>query len=415
MNDVPTSPAATSPPASRVKRMLAFTQWLVSVLLVVGTLAWLLKGSHSSGEHHVRSVAAPGPVIATGSNEIAVDMRAAIGKKIEVVTIQTQTVTEPMLQVTGSIIACRRPGRKGSDDYWQFSSTDLLNTYTDHEKAIADVDFTVTQLEQIKLLARTKEESQQREIERSEKLVKSGSEAARDLAIQKTQLLETQISNQKDIYQAETAIKTARRSLTAFTIQLKQAGLDPAMLQDATPDMDIVAAEVPEGRIGLVSIGQGCTARFFGLPQSNFTGKVVALSPVLSSEHRTLRVLFLLHDPHDELRPGMFAEIGIGSDPRSVVRISADSVIHVGATDYVLVALPESGDSPKSDSNRIRFTGRPITLSESSSDRVEVVKGLSPGERIAAGSVILLKPALAEALRLRSTRTVAVGSQGTEQ
>jgi multidrug efflux pump subunit AcrA (membrane-fusion protein) len=259
-------------------------------------------------------------------------------------------------------------------------------------------------------LAATKESSLQREIERSERLVQSGTEAARDLALQRTSLLETRISNQRDLYEAETAIKTAQRNRTAASTQLLQAGLDPEMLQAATNDVDIVAAEVPEGKIGLVSVGQACTASFFGIPDHEFRGRVAALSPVLSSEYRTLRVLFIIHDPEDQLRPGMFAAIGLGSDPRPVIRIPAESVIHIDRDDYVLrVCSPEDGVALKPRSlpaelERLQLQGSAIEVAENVQGRVEVLKGLQPGDQIASGAVILLKPTLTAALKDSAAR-----------
>ena len=404
MNELLQRPVSPPVATKALLRSWTFWQWLLSVASVSCVLGWLLLMPESHGKSDVVETVAGLSVEAIGSNEIAVDMQAPIGKKLELLEVVSETVTEPLLEVTGSILASRRPGRNGEPDYWQFRSTELLTTYTEYEKAVADLDFATAQLGRIKELAATKEQAQQREIERSEKLVKSGTEAARDLSVQRASLLETHISNQKDIYEAETAIKTARRNLTSFSIQLLQAGLDPELLRTATSEMDVVGAEVPEGKIGIVSTGQSCTARFFGFPNSAFSGKVIALSPVLSSENRTLRVIFVLHDPHDELRPGMFAEIGIGIDPRLVIRVPATSVIHIGRQDYVFLVNDQSPQNPKLQANvaegraRTSLKGQAVEVSESFVGSVEIVKGLQAGDRIVSGSVILLKPALVTAL-----------------
>jgi len=423
MTDVKTQGGAVTSSASPVKS--PWIQWLLSVILVSAALAWLLLAPH-----HTKEVVSTAPaalsVEAVGPNEIEIDMQAPIGKKLSIQKVTDVVVTEARLKVTGSIIASRRPGKGENVDYWQFSSVDLLNTYTEHEKAVADLDFATAQLKRIQNLAKTKEEALQREIERSEKLVQSGTEAARDLAIQKTSLLETHITNERDEYEAESAIKTARRNQTAFAIQLQQAGLDQTMLANSSPDVDIVAAEVPEGKIGQVTLGQDCTARFFGLPNSKFSGKVAALAPILSSEYRTLRVLFALHDPHDELRPGMFAEIGIGVDPHPVIRIPAESVIHIGRNDYVLTVAGNSsestspgnpdgsgmdGDDPASGKGgRLKFRGNIVQIGNSVQGQVEVLKGLQSGEQIATGAVILLKPTLSTALERSVAVTLLEGS-----
>ncbi|SFI16155.1 efflux RND transporter periplasmic adaptor subunit [Planctomicrobium piriforme] len=416
MSELESQPARTPAPtghSSRVATKGPWLQWLASVSLVAVGLGWLLLAPQHGSPMTAASPPARPSVEATGPGEIVVDMQTPIGKRLSVITIEEQTVSEPQLRVTGSIIASRRPGRGGNADFWQFSTPELLSTFTDRERSAADLDFATAQLTRIRDLARTKEDALQREVERSEKLVQSGTEAARDLALQRTSLMETRISNQRDIYEAETAIKTAHRNLIALGIQLQQAGLDPELLANASTALDIVAAEVPEGRIGIVALGQRCSARFFGLPNTDFIGTVAALSPVLSSERRTLRVLFSLHDPHDELRPGMFAEIGIGTDPRPVIRVPADSVIHIARDDYVLVIEEDksaiSKGNGETNSQRLRFRGSPITVGNAVQGRVEVLQGLKAGEQIAAGAVILLKPTLSSALDLPTAITISQG------
>ena len=86
-----------------------------------------------------------------------------------------------------------------------------------------------------------------------------------------------------------------------------------------------------------VKLGQGCDARFFGLPEQLFPGKVRAIAPVLSKERRSLRVLFAISDPHDQLRPGMFADIGLGTDARIALLVPPEAIVHVGRSDYVLL------------------------------------------------------------------------------
>ena len=56
-------------------------------------------------------------------------------------------------------------------------------------------------------------------------------------------------------------------------------------------------ADVPEGVMARVKLGQGCEAKFFGFPDQPFSGHVRAISPVLSKERRSLRVLFAISDP----------------------------------------------------------------------------------------------------------------------
>src|SRR5439155_8667 len=157
----------------------------------------------------------------------------------------------------------------------------------------------------------------------------------------------------------------------AVARQLQRSGLETDIFQKATRDDDLVVADVPEAKVSRVQVGQSCEARFFGLPNETFEGKVYSLSPVLSKERLTLRVLFKLFDPNAHLRPGMFAEIGLGTDPRTILRIPADGVVHVGRFDYVLL---------RNGADTWRVTE--LRLGESFGLEVEVLDGLKRGDRI---------------------------------
>src|SRR5262249_51685655 len=139
------------------------------------------------------------------------------------------------------------------------------------------------------------------------------------------------------IHEAETALKQAERAHSALARQLQQAGVDPDLLSGSPDGTAVVVADVPEAKIGRVRLNQACTAHFFGFPDKTFSGKVSNVAPIVTKDSRTLRVMFMLNDPADVLKPGMFAEIGLGTDPRKTLLIPADGVLHVGRADYVLV------------------------------------------------------------------------------
>ena len=252
-------------------------------------------------------------------------------RKLHVATVQVAQITAPVATVTGVVAASLRPGNGKGNDYWQFNSPELLTAFTDWEKATADIAFAQTQLAAIKQLADTKVDAQQKLVARMKKLVAAGTDTEKDLAASQADLIQSQIQGRKDVHEAETAVRLAKRTEAALARQLQQGGLDPDLLRSTTWDVDIVMADVPEGLMSRVKIGQRCDARFFGLPEQLFPGKVRAIAPVLSKERRSLRVLFAISDPHDLLRPGMFADIGLGTDARSALLAPSEAIVHVGA------------------------------------------------------------------------------------
>ena len=247
--------------------------------------------------------------------------------------------------------------------------------------------FASTQLKAIRELAEVRVKAQDKVVERLAKLVKLGTDSQKDLDTENANLLQFTITGRKDTYEAETAVRIARRNEAALSRQLQQAGLEPDLLRSITSDDDIVMAEVPEARVTRIKVGQQCEARFFGVPNKvlSFAG-VARLSPVVTRERRTLRVLFKVKDLEDQLRPGMFAEIGLGTDKREVLRVPAEAVIHVGRADYVLVLI--RGDL---------WQVREVEVGEQQGKDVDIYSGLEPGDKFLGRGAILLKPFIVQA------------------
>ena len=382
------------PAKSRWGRVWARTQFGLSVVIVSAVLVYLLctpdAGSpvptaKSASDHR-------GDVRVTGPRCICLRPDCPLCRKLQVTTVQTTKIATPVLTVTGVVAASLRPGNGKGNDYWQFNSPELLTAFTDWQKATADIAFAETQLTAIKQLADTRVDAQQKVVSRMKKLVEAGTDTEKDLAAAQADLIQSQIQGRKDVHEAETAVHLAKRTEAAAARQLQQSGLDSDLLRSMTWDVDIVMADVPEGVMARVKLGQGCEAKFFSFPDQPFSGHVRAISPVLSKERRSLRVLFIISDPRDQLRPGMFADIGLGTDVREALLIPPEAVVHIGRSDYVLV---------RRGSNNWRVTD--VQIGELQKTAVEVLSGLRPGDKIAGQGVILLKPCIIESLQSPSS------------
>ncbi len=209
--------------------------------------------------------------------------------------------------------------------------------------------------------------------------------------------IQAELEGQKNTYDAETALWKAggSRTVASEALQLEQAGIETVLLKSDNPDLDIVMADVPHGAQSRVREGQGCEARFFGLSDEVFTGKVNNIAQVISKERRSLRVLFIIHDPQDHLRPGMFAEIGLGTDAREALLIPAESVVHIDRNDYALVATGVPGE----------WRVVAVRIGELHGKDAEVLDGLKAGDQVLGKGAILLKPVI-----VRSLQPAATGS-----
>ncbi|QJD31024.1 efflux RND transporter periplasmic adaptor subunit [Methylococcus geothermalis] len=318
---------------------------------------------------------------------ISVKPGSLLEQKFEIPTVRKEHIVTPLVMVTGAVMARLRPGKEALEDRWQFSNVELSGIYADWEKARTEMDFDAKRLKKTRELTAAQLQSQERVVERLRKLVATGTEAVRDLAMAEATLLEIQLEGQKAVFEAESALTQATHSHADLERQLLQAGVDPALLEHADADSAMMMADVPEVRISLVKPGQACEAHFFGLPGQTFHGTVRSLAPALSSERRTLRVFFELDDSRGQLKPGMYAEIGLGTDPREAVLVPSDGVLHIGGTDFVLT-----------DAGVGLWRVTPVQVGERAGERVEILDGLKGGERLIGNGAILLKPLVVEAL-----------------
>jgi membrane fusion protein, heavy metal efflux system len=370
-------------------RVWSACQLIVSVALTCAVLAYLVFVPPAAPTpSSAKDDGKPKQVVRTvGPQLIRIEPGSKLESKLQIATVRLTQITTPVLSVTGTVVASLRPGLEKGADYWQFNAPEVLTAFTDWQKATADITFAQTQLTQIKQLADTRIASQEKVVDRLKRVLEATG-TQKELDAEQANLIQYKIQGRKEVHEAETAVRLAERAEAATARQLQQAGLEPELLKSATTDIDIVMADVPEGMLTRVKQGQGCSAKFVGLPEEVFVGKVNRIAPVISKERRSLRVLFAISDPKDYLRPGMFAEIGIGTDPRNALLVPAEGVLHVAKSDYVLAEGTEPGV----------WRVVEVQVGEPQGGAVETVGGVRAGERVVGRGAILLKPEVVKSL-----------------
>lgn len=381
-------------PARRWTR-IQFWLYLAVTLVALVFLLWPNDGA-SRGDPPQAASTQESPVRLTEPGLIQIAPESPLHKKMQTTSVRLAKLAEPVLTVTGTVVASLRPGKRGAPN-WQFSSPEILTAYTDWQKAALDIGFARAQLDSIRQLADNRVAAQDALVKRLEKLVAAGTETEKDLAAAQTELLQAQIQGRKDLHEAQTAWRLAERAEAALSRQLQQEGLEPDLLRVQAGDVDIMVADVPETMLSRVKLGQGCEARFLGVDDRVFSGNVHSISPVLSKERRSLRVLFTISDPEDSLRPGMFADIGLGTDARDALLVPLAGVVHVGRSDFMLV---------RTDDASWRVTT--VQVGELHDAAVEILDGLKAGDDVMGQGAILLKPFIVEA----SQRQISQGMDG---
>jgi cobalt-zinc-cadmium efflux system membrane fusion protein len=110
-------------------------------------------------------------------------------------------------------------------------------------------------------------------------------------------------------------------------------------------------------------------------------GRVDLVSGTVSEQTRTARARIVVSNPRGTLRPGMFVTVRIaGSDAGTAVAVPKVAVLADEGRTFVFVH--REGDY---------WVRRPVTLGRRLDDKVEIVAGLAPGQRIIADGSFLLK------------------------
>ena len=372
-------------------RTLLRRWWPLALVLIVVALgvALMMRGAEPEKVSAPSTEAAVAEMVrVAGPHLIAVQPGTPLASKLEVRTLVAEPISTPLLTVTGSIVARLAPGKDSAEARWDFSQLELATTYADWLRARAEEPYAAQQLAKTQQLVAARVSAQTELVDRLRRLVKAGTDSPRDLSKAEADLVEAQLEGQKQVFEADTALKNAARTRATLERQLFQAGIDPELLGRAKEGAASLVAEVPEAQMRLVRDGQSAVARFFALPDETISGRVSSLAPTLANERRTLRVFFDLDDPRAHLRPGMFAEVGLGTEPRDGLVLPSDAVLHVGRSDYVLV---------QTQPGVWRVTE--VHVGEASGTTVEALSGLTPGDTIIGSGTILLKPLVVEALR----------------
>ena len=138
-------------------------------------------------------------------------------------------------------------------------------------------------------------------------------------------------------------------------------------------------AAVPEAQAGAVRIGQSATATLTAFPGETFNGRVIAILPTTQADSRTLTVRIELANRGGRLRPGMFAQVGLGGDARAALLVPSEAVIRTGTRTIVMLASTDG-----------RYHPAEVRAGRDSGGQTEILDGLSEGEKVVASGQFLL-------------------------
>jgi Cu(I)/Ag(I) efflux system membrane fusion protein len=138
-------------------------------------------------------------------------------------------------------------------------------------------------------------------------------------------------------------------------------------------------AAIPEAMAGAARVGQPAAATLAAFPGETFNGRVTALLPQAQADTHTLTARIELANPRGRLRPGMFATVQLGDEPKPALLVPSEAVIRTGRRTLVMLARPGG-----------RFLPAEIRVGREAGGRTEVLAGLAEGDQVVASGQFLL-------------------------
>ncbi len=141
-----------------------------------------------------------------------------------------------------------------------------------------------------------------------------------------------------------------------------------------------IIAQVFEDQANWVKVDELASATLSAFPDKVWRGEVEYVYPEVDPTTRTLKVRFRFDNPEGILKPNMYANIILFAEPKSnVVSIPLEALIRSSQGNRVIVLLKNG-----------RFQVRPVTTGIESGEKIEIISGLNPGEKVVASGQFLI-------------------------
>lgn len=232
--------------------------------------------------------------------------------------------------------------------------------------------------------ARVNLEKQRRELKRIEGLVQQKLLPAQSLDTQRSLVSE-----------AEAQLEGARARVGERVIRAPFGGVlglrrvspgalvTPGTVITTLDDVSVMRLDfsIPETFLAGLSLGQEIVAKSRAYPERDLRGRVVQIDSRVDPVTRAVIVRAELPNPEGLLRPGMLLTLRLIKDRRQSLAVPEASLLPVRDEQYVLVI----GDDDKVERRRIEIGRR-------APGRVEVLSGLSEGERVVVEGTVRVRP-----------------------
>ncbi len=166
-----------------------------------------------------------------------------------------------------------------------------------------------------------------------------------------------------------------------------------------------IDVRIPAATGASVRDGMSASYTVSGAPGRTYTGRVSYIYPTVGDQSRTLSARVLVRNDDGVLKPGMFATVAIASPGRRVLTVPRAAVIETGDRSVVFVDMGGGQLMPHD-----------VEVGAATTDLVEILAGLTSGQRIVTSAQFLLESEsnMAEVMRSMIGMGTAKGSSDTD-
>jgi len=140
-----------------------------------------------------------------------------------------------------------------------------------------------------------------------------------------------------------------------------------------------VMADVFEYEAPNIHVGETARVSLQALPGKSFGARIDYLQPEVDPMTRTLKVRLNMENPGLMLKPDMYADVEFRVNIPSKLTVPADAVLNAGERQTVFV-----------DRGNGYFEPRQVKIGEREGDRIQILSGLTQGERIVTSGNFLI-------------------------
>jgi membrane fusion protein (multidrug efflux system) len=136
---------------------------------------------------------------------------------------------------------------------------------------------------------------------------------------------------------------------------------------------------LPQQALAKIKVGQAVTAKVDTYPDQKFSGKILAINPMVSTASRNVQVRAKFANSAEKLQPGMFATVDIDvAAPQHYVTLPKTAIYYNSYGDIAYVVKAKSGE--KGGEKQYDAQQVFVKLGETRGDQVAVLSGIQPGD-----------------------------------